>query len=42
LKNRGFRQFLLRGLAKVRGEFSLIALSHNLLELFAAMVPAAA
>ena len=32
-KNRGFRQFLLRGLAKVRGEFSLIGLSHNLLKL---------
>lgn len=36
MKNRGFRQFLLRGLAKVRGEFSLIALSHNLLKLFRA------
>jgi transposase len=34
IKNRGFRQFLLRGLDKVRGEFSLIALSHNLLKLF--------
>ena len=37
MKNRGFRQFLLRGLAKIRGEFSLIALSHNLLKLFMAM-----
>lgn len=30
---RGFRQFLLRGLAKVRGEWSLITLTHNLLKL---------
>jgi transposase len=30
---RGFRQFLLRGLAKVRGEWSLISLTHNLLKL---------
>jgi transposase len=35
-KNRGFRQFLLRGIAKARGEFSLIALSHNLLKLYIA------
>jgi transposase len=34
IKNRGFRQFLLRGIEKVRGEWSLIALSHNLLKLF--------
>jgi transposase len=34
IKNRGFRHFLLRGLAKVRGEWSLITLSHNLLKLF--------
>ncbi len=33
---RGFRQFLLRGLAKVRGEWALIALGHNLLKLYAA------
>jgi transposase len=32
---RGFRRFLLRGLAKVRGEWSLIALTHNLLKLHA-------
>jgi transposase len=31
---RGFRQFLLRGLAKVRGEWSLITLTHNLLKLY--------
>ena len=30
---RGFRRFLLRGIAKVRGEWSLISLTHNLLEL---------
>lgn len=36
IKNRGFRQFLLRGLAKVRGEWSLIALTHNLLKLYRA------
>jgi hypothetical protein len=37
---RGFRQFLLRGLAKVRGEWSLIALTHNLLKLHGALQPA--
>jgi transposase len=31
---RGIRRFLLRGLAKVRAEFDLIALTHNLLKLF--------
>jgi len=31
---RGFRQFLLRGLAKMRGEWSLICLTHNLQKLF--------
>jgi transposase len=36
IKNRGFRQFLLRGLEKVRGEWSLITLSHNLLKLHSA------
>lgn len=35
IKNRGFRHFLLRGIVKVRGEWSLITLSHNLLKLFA-------
>ena len=30
---RGFRQFLLRGLAKVRGEWSLACTAHNLLKL---------
>jgi hypothetical protein len=32
---RGFRRFLLRGLRKVRGEWSLITLTHNLLKLHA-------
>jgi transposase len=36
IKNRGFRHFLLRGLQKVRGEWALITMSHNLLKLFAA------
>ncbi len=31
---RGFRQFLLRGLAKVQGEWALICKGHNLLTLF--------
>lgn len=33
---REFRQFLLRGVAKVRGEFTLVATAHNLLKLAAA------
>jgi hypothetical protein len=33
---RGFRQFLLRGLEKVRGEWAMICVAHNLLELAAA------
>jgi transposase len=31
---RGFRRFLLRGLAKVRGEWRLVCLTHNLLKLW--------
>ena len=31
---RGFRQFLLRGLEKMRGEWRLICMTHNLLKLF--------
>ena len=31
---RGFRQFLLRGLAKVQGEWSLVCTTHNLLRLY--------
>ena len=33
-QGRGFRQFLLRGLEKVQGEWSLIFTGHNLLKLF--------
>ena len=36
----GFRQFLLRGLAKVRGEFNLVALSYNLRTLWRAGIRA--
>lgn len=37
---RGFRQFLLRGLAKVRGEWALVATAHNLLKLRQALAVA--
>lgn len=30
---RGFRQFLLRGLTKVRGEWAMLCTAHNLLKL---------
>jgi len=30
---RGFRQFLLRGLAKVQGEWALVCMAHNILKL---------
>jgi transposase len=33
-EGRGFRRFALRGVAKVRGEWVLICLTHNLLKLF--------
>ena len=33
---RGFRQFLLRGKAKVQGEWALVCLTHNILRLYAA------
>ena len=33
-QRRGFRQFLLGGLEKVQGEWSLISTGHNLLKLF--------
>ena len=36
-QGRGFRQFLLGGLAKVRGEWRLICTGHNLLKLFSAL-----
>ena len=32
---RGFRQFLLRGVEKVRAEWAMICTTHNLLKLFA-------
>ena len=38
-QGRGFRQFLLRGLEKVQGEWSLICTSHNLLKLFRVTPP---
>src|SRR6267154_2275178 len=31
---RGFRQFLLRGIDKVRGEWSLVCLTHNILKMY--------
>ena len=34
---RGFRQFLLRGKEKVKGEWALLCLTHNVLRLYAAM-----
>ncbi len=37
IKNRGFRQFLLRGVAKVRGEWALMTMTHNLLKLHGAL-----
>lgn len=33
---RGFRQFLMRGLEKVKGEWSLICTAHNILKLYRA------
>jgi hypothetical protein len=33
---RGFRQFLLRGIRKVQGEWALVCLTHNILRLHAA------
>jgi transposase len=39
---RGFVQFSLRGLEKMRGEWSLVCLTHNLLKLFAARYAVAA
>ena len=35
-EGRGFRRFLLRGLEKVSAEWTLIALTHNLLKLYQA------
>lgn len=33
---RGFRQFLLRGIRKVKGEWALVCMTHNILRLYAA------
>ena len=33
---RGFRQFLLRGIQKVRGEWALVCMAHNILKIYAA------
>jgi Transposase DDE domain len=37
---RGFRQFLLRGVEKVRAEWAMICTAHNLLKLFTLANPA--
>jgi transposase len=34
---RGFRQFLLRGLKKVQGEWALLCMTHNILKVYAAL-----
>jgi hypothetical protein len=39
---RGFIQFSLRGLDKMRGEWAIICLTHNLLKLFLAQKAIAA
>jgi hypothetical protein len=39
---RGFIQFSLRGLAKMRGEWAIVCLTHNLLKLFTARYAIAA
>ena len=33
-QGRGFRQFLLRGIEKVRGEWALLCLTHNILKIY--------
>ena len=33
-ETRGFRRFLLRGLTKIRGEWRLVCLTHNLLKIW--------
>lgn len=38
-QGRGFRQFLLRGLRQVRGEWALICTTHNMLKLWRALRP---
>lgn len=34
---RGFRQFLLRGLKKVQGEWALLCMTHNILKIYAVL-----
>ena len=34
---RGFRQFLLRGLKKIAGEWALVCMTHNILRVYAAL-----
>ena len=38
---RGMRRFLLRGILKVRGEWSLMTLGHNLLKIYRAQLRSA-
>jgi Transposase DDE domain len=37
---RGFRQFLLRGIENVRGEWLIVCSAHNLLKLFQVTIAA--
>ncbi len=34
---RGFRQFLLRGLKKIAGEWALVCMTHNILRIYAVL-----
>ena len=34
---RGFRQFVLRGLQKVQGEWALLCMTHNILKFYRAL-----
>ena len=36
---RGFRQFLLRGKEKIKGEWAVVCLTHNILRLYATQQP---
>jgi Transposase DDE domain len=39
---RGFRQFLFRGVEKVRAEWAMVCIAHNVLKLVAGMQPVVA
>ena len=39
---RGFRQFLLRGIENVTGEWSIVCTAHNVLKLFQGRIASAA